>query len=127
MQAFFGERFPTASAEILKGPCGDQDGNLAAAATSGADAAAVAIEWSDLDPRLGLHASGGWALSRQADILQSCRERLWNLSKGLEVLSNLRPAVLRSSSVAKRSLTPPVSAWPRKDKHECRSPGGTAW
>src|SRR6185295_13538330 len=39
---------------------GDLRGNLAQLAKSSAHAGAVVIEWSDLDPRLGLRRLGGW-------------------------------------------------------------------
>lgn len=57
--------------ELLHGNYGDLKGNVESAARSEAIAASVVIEWSDLDPRLGLRASGGWTASAQADILQS--------------------------------------------------------
>jgi len=47
----------------------------------GVDAAAVVIEWSDLDSALGLRSTGGWQLSVQQDILASCSARLRVSSK----------------------------------------------
>jgi hypothetical protein len=66
LKAYFSERFPGERAEVLTGLYGDLEGALLKAVSSGATAAAVVIEWSDLDPRLGLRSAGGWGLSVSA-------------------------------------------------------------
>src|SRR3954453_3350295 len=72
LKGHFAQTFPDQAAEILTGVYGDLEGTLAQAAASQAVAAALVIEWGDLDPRLGLRSSGGWALSVESDILDSC-------------------------------------------------------
>ncbi|MGJ5820940.1 HAD-IIIC family phosphatase [Paludibaculum fermentans] len=94
LKGHFAERFPKQAAEILTGLYGDLGGTFTAAAESQAEAAAVVIEWSDLDPRLGLRSAGGWALSVQADILESCREQWARLLKGLKDLAAKMPVAL---------------------------------
>lgn len=94
LKGHFADRFRNYSAEIQTGLYGDLEGTLAAATESQAEAAAVVIEWSDLDPRLGLRSAGGWALSVQADILESCHERWPRLLKGLEALAAKMPVAL---------------------------------
>jgi FkbH-like protein len=54
----------------------------------------VVIEWSDLDPRLGLRSAGGWAISGQADILKTCHERFARLLGGLRALVTRMPVAL---------------------------------
>src|ERR1017187_8036983 len=94
IQGHFAERFPNQAAEILTGTYGDIEGMLAAASRSEAEAAAVVIEWSDLDPRLGLRSAGGWAISVQADILKTCQERLARLLGGVRGLVTMMPVAL---------------------------------
>lgn len=94
LQGHFALRFPDEGADIQTGLYGDLEGTLAIAADSEAEAAALVIEWSDLDPRLGLRSTGGWALSVQADILQSCRDRFARFLEGLELLAAKMPVAL---------------------------------
>jgi FkbH-like protein len=94
LQGHFAQRFPDAAADIHPGLYGDLDGTLQTAAQSQAEAAAVAIEWSDLDPRLGLRSAGGWALSLHADIIETCRQRFARLLQGLETLAAKMPVAL---------------------------------
>src|SRR5260370_9450869 len=65
IKAYFSERFPGQRADILTGIYGDLEGTLSSAAASNATAAAAVIEGTDLDPRRGLRAPGGWGLSGQ--------------------------------------------------------------
>jgi FkbH-like protein len=87
-------RLPDEAAELRTGLYGDPEGSLTAAANSGSDAAAMVIEWSDLDSRLGLRSTGGWHLSVQQDILASCRERFSRFLGKLEALAAKMPVVL---------------------------------
>ena len=94
LQGHLARRFPDDRADIQTGLYGDLEGNLKLAATSDAEAAAITIEWSDIDPRLGLRSAGGWALSLHADILDSCRDKLKRLLAGLAALGARMPVVL---------------------------------
>lgn len=94
LQGHFANRFPDEAAGIEPGLYGDLEGTLTTAAQSRAEAAAVVIEWSDLDPRLGLRSSGGWALSLQAGILENCQERFARILRGLEALAARMPVAL---------------------------------
>jgi FkbH-like protein len=51
------------------------------------DAAAVAIEWADLDARLGGRSAGGWDAGRLKDILQSVQMQLRRIGNGLRALA----------------------------------------
>lgn len=94
LQGHFAQRFPDEAADIQTGLYGNLDQTLLVSAESQAEAAAVVIEWSDLDPRLGLRSTGGWALSIQPDILENCRQRFARLLAGLETLAARLPVAL---------------------------------
>src|SRR5260370_34542802 len=94
IKAYFSERFPGQRADILTGIYGDLEGTLSSAAASNATAAAVVIEWSDLDPRLGLRSAGGWGLSVQQDIVASCAGRWTRIHAGLTDLASRMPVAL---------------------------------
>ena len=94
LQAHFALRFPDEAADVQTGLYGDLEQTLITCAGSQAEAAAVVIEWSDVDPRLGLRSAGGWALSVQADILEICRQRFARLLAGLEKLGAKMPVAL---------------------------------
>ncbi len=95
LQARLPERLPAASdVGILTGAYGDLAGNLTAAANSSALAAAVVIEWSDIDPRLGPRSSGGWAEDIQPDILASASQRLSRIETALAALAQRVPAAV---------------------------------
>lgn len=79
---------------LLTGIYGDFSGNLARAAESSALCAAVVLEWSDLDQRLGLRAAGGWSQDAKADILASVRERVPQVTEGLRRLASRMPVAL---------------------------------
>src|ERR1017187_702255 len=80
--------------EVRHGVYGDLRGNIESAARSSAAAAAVVLEWSDLDPRLGLRSSGGWSNEAKADIISSCLDRYAPLEAAIEVLAARMPVAL---------------------------------
>ena len=94
LQAHFAQRFRDEAAEIATGLYGDLKGNLKSAVGSASDGAVLVIEWSDLDPRLGLRSAGGWGLSVQQDILANCHVGFTELLKGLQELAATMPVVL---------------------------------
>jgi FkbH-like protein len=61
------ESFPDRAPQIRAGLYGDLIGSLQRVAE--VSAAAVVVEWADLDPRLGLRRLGGWEPSQFEDIL----------------------------------------------------------
>jgi FkbH-like protein len=69
---------------IRAGVYGDLVGNLARLSETPADAAAVVVEWPDLDPRLGLRGLGGWSYGKLPEILETARLRLAQTQEGLE-------------------------------------------
>ena len=67
LRAHLCKLFPGRSPNVQTGLYGDLIGNLQRVAD--VSAAAVVIEWPDLDPRLGLRRLGGWEPSQLQDIL----------------------------------------------------------
>jgi FkbH-like protein len=94
LRGHFARRFPDEAADLETGLYGDLEGALAAAVSSGTEAAAVVVEWSDLDSRLGLRSAGGWGLPVQPDILANCRDRFARLLPRLEALASKMPVAL---------------------------------
>jgi FkbH-like protein len=73
------ERLPDDSVEVQTGLYGDLVGNFDLAANSSAIAAVAVLEWSDIDPRLGLRSTGGWSARSKQDIVANCQERFRQL------------------------------------------------
>jgi FkbH-like protein len=61
--------------EILSGLYGDFWGNLDRLEAAAADVGIVVMEWSDLDPRLGLRSLGSWNPSILSEILANVKAR----------------------------------------------------
>lgn len=94
LQSYVNSRFPSEAADLETGLYGDIEGTLRAAMASRADAVVAVIEWSDLDPRLGLRSAGGWALSIEPDILQNCQQTLARMAQALTALAAKAPVAL---------------------------------
>ena len=99
LQAHLLERLPDADVEVRTGLYGDFRGNLELAASSQATAAAVILEWSDLDPRLGLRAAGGWSDDAKADILASTPGRYADFEAAIEKLAARMPVAIAQPSL----------------------------
>jgi FkbH-like protein len=69
--AALAKRFPDRPVEFVTGLYGDLYGTLAKLASSHLDAVMVVLEWSDLDPRLGIRGLGGWGPSVIDDIAET--------------------------------------------------------
>src|ERR1700761_744913 len=74
---------PTHRADVTTGVFGDLAGNLERVDGERYDAVAVAIEWSDLDPRLGVRTLGGWQLEKLPDILECSARSFERLAQAL--------------------------------------------
>jgi FkbH-like protein len=68
---FFGRQ-----ANMTQGLYGNFWGSLAQLSQSSPDAAVILMEWSDLDPRLGLRNLGSWAPGELDDILLTAKARV---------------------------------------------------
>jgi FkbH-like protein len=100
LHAYLLERRPGNSVEILTGLYGDLEGNLTKALGSAANEAAVVLEWSDIDPRLGLRANGGWSNSSKEDIMDSCRNRFARFTAAIQELAARMPVVVATPNLS---------------------------
>jgi len=73
---------PDRRVEIKTGLYGDLAGTLERAA--GSDAIAVAIEWPDLDARLGYRSLGGWGPEAESDIVAQVHASLQRIRAGID-------------------------------------------
>ena len=98
--------FPGRGPEVNTGLYGDLIGNLQRVA--GVSAAVVVIEWSDLDPRIGLRRLGGWEPSQLHDILSE-------VNRSCDLLRNAIAAAARNIPLVVSFPTlplPPISFTP---------------
>ena len=78
-------RFPEAGVSPEIGLFGDLQGNLQRAAQHSLGEIAVILEWSDLDPRLGVREGASWNKQTQHDIVLEIEhgfDRLWETLRG---------------------------------------------
>jgi FkbH-like protein len=115
LKAHIAIRFPKSAVRVRTGLYGDLEGNIQRArkeAQEGVDGAIVAIEWSDLDARLGFRASAGWAQQTLGDIAGQAAEKCRRLAGGLAELAKVMPVALVGPTVGIPHLTstPPSQA-----------------
>lgn len=100
LRAHLLERLPgDGNVEVQSGVYGDLRGNIESAARTAATACAVVLEWSDLDPRLGLRSSGGWSNEAKADLIANCIERYARLEAAIVALAGRMPVALAPPSL----------------------------
>src|SRR3954469_10221012 len=87
-------RLPTRRIVIRTGLYGDLAGTLANAREP-LDAALVALEWSDLDPRLGWRSAG----PVDADVLSDARARLARIETEIAALAEMTAVVVSLPSI----------------------------
>lgn len=93
------ERLPEQNVELGVGQYGDLLGNVKRAGESGAIGAAVVVEWSDLDPRLGLRASGGWGKEARESILVQMEAQMGRLEEAIGQLGLKMPVAVASPAL----------------------------
>lgn len=96
---------PGALVEVLTGLYGDLEGNLQRARARAAEGALVVIEWSDLDPRLGLRSSAAWRSLTLEEIPREMAERGRRLAERLAELAEAMPVVLAPPTLELPPLT----------------------
>ncbi len=102
MAAHLQKTMPSRKVSVLTGLYDDLPGTLEQFAGTGAQAGALAIEWSDLDPRLGYRQLGGWGTRVAVSIVETVQARLQRLETALA-------AVPVSSKIA---VSPPTLPLP---------------
>jgi FkbH-like protein len=95
------QQFPRRPIALRTGLYGDLAGTLERGHDS-LDGAAVVVEWSDLDARLGVRGLGGWAPSALPDIIASARR----------AAGRLRAAMERRATQCPLALCPPTLPLP---------------
>ncbi len=83
--------FPQYRIEIRTGLYGDLAGDLERLQPTGESVICVAVEWADLDPRLGIRALGGWRSTDIPDIVDSARRQSERLTHRLKQLAESTP------------------------------------
>ena len=87
-------RIPQKRVEIQTGLFGDLAGNIERLDAARLDGCFVVIEWSDLDPRLGIRSLGGWRPSALADIVSSAEQSAARLVQARRRVVALAPTVV---------------------------------
>lgn len=87
---------------------GDLAGNLRRLEAMGSGAAAILLEWSDFDPRLGLRNLGGWGPDAVEDILQHAHAKADEYGN---ILASLPKSIQIAVSLPTLPL-PPVDTMP---------------
>jgi FkbH-like protein len=80
--------------ELKTGLYGDFAGNLNRINNENADAGILVMEWSDLDPRLGLRSLGDWAPASLDDILAGVRSRLSHFQESIQRIPDTIPLAI---------------------------------
>jgi FkbH-like protein len=102
---------PGRRVEVRTGLYGDLGGTLEQLAGSEGDGAAVALEWEDLDQRLGVRHLGGWEPAVLGDILAEAGQRLARLGQALEAVAAKMPVGLSLPTLP----LPPASFTPTSE------------
>ncbi len=89
--AYLQRSLPGHRVAVSTGLYDDFAGTLARIETSAADMLAIAIEWADLDRRLGFRHLGGWGPKELPDIVSGAQASLVAFRTGLEALSDHVP------------------------------------
>jgi FkbH-like protein len=85
---------PDKRVEIKTGLFGDLAGNLERLDPAGLDAVVVALEWPDLDPRLGIRTLGGWTSAALPEIISSAALQLSRIDRALKTAARTLPVVV---------------------------------
>lgn len=92
LAAHLQKRLPERKAVVTPGLYGDLAGTIENVRS--ADCLAVAVEWPDLDPRLGFRGAGSWGAASISDILSSVRAMLARIADALaRIPAGIRIAV----------------------------------
>jgi FkbH-like protein len=99
---------PDHKVEMQSGLYGDFLGNLDRLAKANTDSGIVLMEWTDLDPRLGIRTLGEWSPPVCRDILSNVKARALHVQRTIEQTSQRMPVVLSLPTLP----LPPISFVP---------------
>jgi len=94
LQAHLQQLLPKSRVLVSTDVYGDLDGALQRLQTPLADMCAIALEWPDLDPRLGFRQLGGWGPRELTDVVVDVQKRLLGIRDSLESLPSHFPVAL---------------------------------
>lgn len=91
---------PGRRVKVTSGLYGDLAGTLERQPSEGTQAVAVALEWPDLDARLGYRSLGGWGPAAEAEIADNVRAALGRLRDAIKRLSASVPVAVSLPSLS---------------------------
>jgi FkbH-like protein len=94
LTAHLSSALPGRRVEVRTGLFGDLAGTLERMSGSEVAAVAIAIEWADLDPRLGYRSLGGWGRAQQTEIARTVTAALDRLQRAIEQIPGSIPVAL---------------------------------
>jgi len=110
--------YPENPFEIQTGLFGDLAGNLERLEATPGTSACIVIEWSDLDPRLGIRSLGGWTAEDISDILDSAASQCERLAHLIRVTGEKIPVYVSLPSLPLPPLF--ITATNQANHDECR-------
>jgi FkbH-like protein len=102
---------PEHQVTIACGVYGDFMGNLTRLRLATPDAGAIAMEWADLDPRLGLRSLAGWRQTDLDEIVREVRARLAYIQDFLRNLAIPGPVAMSLPSLPLPPIDRVVPGW----------------
>ena len=109
LQAHLARALPENRVQMTSGLYGDFWGNLARLQQENPDAGVLVMEWSDLDPRLGLRSLGNWSPNALEDILKTARSRAEQFQENIQRIARTIPLAVSFPTLP----LPPVSFTPQ--------------
>ena len=100
LTAHLQQRLPGRRVAAQTGLFGDLAGTLESLGTSAADGVAIAIEWQDLDPRLGLRSAGIWGPDATTDIVREVCSALERIARAIENIPKGIPVACSKPTLA---------------------------
>jgi FkbH-like protein len=99
LRAHLRKRLPGKQVDLDIGLYGDLKGNIERLEKLPSDALFVAIEWQDVDSRLGIRTLGGWRTTDLVDIVESASETIVALKGLLARASSFRPVYISTPTL----------------------------
>jgi FkbH-like protein len=118
LSAHLRQQFPDNRIEIKTGLFGDLVGSLERLDAKTLDGLTFAMEWSDLDSRLGIRELGGWQVSDIHEVISSVDRQLARLQRALKTAARSVPIVVSLPTLPLPPLfhTPPNFSSAEKTK-----------
>jgi len=99
LRAHLQKSLPRQRAKVATGLFGDVAGTLERDPSGDTEAVAVALEWPDLDSRLGYRSLGGWRPAEEAEITDQVTATLHRLGDAIERLCRTIPVAVSLPSL----------------------------